>query len=285
MGIIASSALTGRILLLGYERFAFKKAGREKNSIISTFLLFFIATILLLPILFFYSFDLIVLLYALPSAAIYTAAFLIYIYVLSNYEVSLIVPFYNFNVFFLLILSIIFLGENFNFLKLIGICLLFFGTIFLNKEARFLDSLKAVYYNRGCQLMILVSMLMAVGRVIDTYLVKSFNPGEYSIALYLWISFDIFIVLVMTKNVKSIIPTFKARYKEFLIGSGTNAFSYLFLLIALTEMEVSLAEPLSMLSIILSIIFSYIFFKEKIRDRLIGGAIMSFGAILLLIQI
>ncbi len=285
MGIIASSALTGRILLLGYERVAFKKAGREKNSMISTFLLFFIPTILLLPILFFYSWDSIVLLFAFPSAVIYSAAFLIYIYVLSNYEVSLIVPFYNFNVFFLLILSIIFLEETFNFLKLIGIILLFLGTTFLNKEARLLDSIKAVYKNRGCQLMILVSMLMAIGRVIDTFLVRTFNPGEYSVALYLLISFDIFIMILFTKNVKDIIPTLKSRPKEFLIGSGTNAFSYLFLLIALTELELTIAEPLSMLSVIITIILSYIFFKENIRDRLIGGIIMSIGAILLIIQL
>ena len=285
MGIIAGSALTGRILLLGYERIAFKKAGKEKSSMISTFLLFFIPTFLLLPILFFYSWNFMVLLFAFPSAAIYTAAFLIYIYVLSNYEVSLIVPFYNFNVFFLLILSIIFLGETFNFLKLIGIILLFLGTSFLNKEERLLDSIKAVYKNKGCQLMILVSMLMAVGRVIDTFLVRSFNPGEYSIALYFLISFDIFIIILFTKKVKDIIPTFKSRPKEFLIGSGTNAFTYLFLLIALTEMELTIAEPLSMLSVIITIIFSYIFFKEKIKDRLIGGIIMSIGAVLLIIQL
>ncbi|QEE16667.1 EamA family transporter [Promethearchaeum syntrophicum] len=285
MGIIASSALTGRILLLGYERIAFKKAGKEKNSIISTFLLFFIATIILLPILFFYSWDSSVLLYAFPSAAIYTAAFLIYIYVLSNYEVSLIVPFYNFNVFFLLILSIIFLEETFNLLKVIGIFMLFLGTIFLNKESRLIDSLKAVYTNKGCQLMMLVSILMAIGRVMDTYLVESFNSGEYSIALYFLISFDIFIILLFTKKVKHIIPTLKSRPKEFLIGSATNAFTYLFLLISLTEMELTFAEPLSMLSVIISIIFSYIFFKEKIRERLIGGIIMSIGAILLIIQL
>jgi len=285
MGIIAGSALTGRILLLGYERIAFKKAGREKNSMVSTFLLFFIPTFLLLPILFYYSWDFIVILYAFPSSVIYTAAFLIYIYVLSNYEVSLIVPFYNFNVFFLLILSILFLEDTFNTLKIIGIFMLFLGTTFLNKEARLLDSLKAVYDNRGCQLMIIVSMLMAVGRVIDTFLIRTFNPGEYSIALYFLISLDIFIIILFTKKVKDIIPTFKSRYKEFLIGSGTNAFSYLFLLIALTEMELSIAEPLSMLSIILSIIFSYLFFKEKIKDRLIGGIIMSIGAVLLIIQL
>ena len=285
MGIIAVSALTGRILLLGYERIAFKKAGKEKNSMISTFLLFFIATIILLPILFFYSWDSNVLLYAFPSAAIYTAAFLIYIYVLSNYEVSLVVPFYNFNVFFLLILSIIFLEETFNSLKFLGILMLFLGTIFLSKESRFFDSLKAVYKNRGCQLMMLVSILMAIGRVLDTNLVKSFNSGEYAFSLYLLISFDIFIILLLTKKVKNIIPTFKSRPKEFLIGSATNAFTYLFLLIALIEMELTFAEPLSMLSVIISIIFSYIFFKEKIRDRLIGGIIMSIGAILLIIQL
>ncbi|MHA1561053.1 MAG: EamA family transporter, partial [Promethearchaeota archaeon] len=251
MGIIAGSALTGRILLLGYERIAFKKAGKEKNSMISTFLLFFIPTFLLLPILFYYSWDFMVLPYAFPSSAIYTAAFLIYIYVLSNFEVSLIVPFYNFNVFFLLILSIIFLGETFNYLKIIGIFMLFLGTTFLNRESKLIDSLKAVYKNRGCQLMMVVSILMAIGRVMDTYLVKTFNPGEYSIALYLLISFDIFIIILLTKKVKDIIPTFKSRTKEFLIGSGTNAFSYLFLLIALTEMELTIAEPLSMLSVII----------------------------------
>ncbi|MHA1646641.1 MAG: DMT family transporter [Promethearchaeota archaeon] len=282
---IAALAMTGRIILLGFERIVFKQAGEKKNSLIATFWLFSLAAVLQLPLLFFFPFHAKDFLNATISAAIYTVTFSIYVYVLSNYEVSLVTPFYNFNVFFLLILSVIFLHESFSWLKLLGIALLFYGTTFLNKKHTFLESIKAVYKNRGCILMIIASFLMAIGRIIDRSMIKETPPAIYSFALYAWMGIYLGIWLLIHKQGEETIQVFKERPKSFLLGGAINAYSYLLLLIAFLEIEVSVAEPLSMLSVLLTIILSGLIFKEKIKDRLIGGAVMVLGAILLVLLI
>lgn len=283
--VIAIFAMIGRIILLGFERILFKKAGKDQNSLVSTFWLFGLAAVFQIPLLFIYPFTFQDFLNAAPSAAIYTITFSIYVYVLSNYEVSLVTPFYNFNVFFLLLLSVIFLDETFTIFKIVGIFLLFFGTLFLNQEESILKSFKSVYKNRGCQLMIVVSLLMAIGRVLDRNKIEETSPPIYSFALYFLTGLYIGVILLVQRKGKLIIESFKSQPKEFLAGGAANAYSYLFLLIAFTEMEVSVAEPLSMLSVILSIILSYFFFREKIKNRLVGALIMFSGAILLVLGV
>ena len=201
--IVAVFALIFRILLLSYERIAFKQSSEEKSSLISTFLLFSLAAVFLTPLLFFVSWTLADFTYAIISSIIYTATFSLYIYVLANYEVSLVSPFYNFNVFFLLMLSVIFLGESFSGFKLLGTLLLFYGTGYLSKNnegTSFFQSLKVVYKNRGCQLMMLMSLLMAVARIFDRININYCDPAFYSFALYFLISFYLGLIIIATKK-------------------------------------------------------------------------------------
>lgn len=282
---IAIIALILRIFILGYERIVFKQAGENQNTIIATFWLFFLAAVFQIPLLFFFSWTGMDILKAAPSAFIYTITFSLYVYALSHFEVSLITPFYNFNVFFLLVLSIIFLDEQFYWFKLGGIFLLFYGTTYLNKQNNLWESFKAVYKNRGCQLMIISSLLMAVGRVVDRTMIETTPPAIYSFALYFLMGVYLFLYLLLRKRVKETWHVFRERSKPFLLGGITNAYSYLFLLIAFLEIEVTVAEPISMLSVIVSILLSSLVFKEQIKQRLVGGVFMVLGAILLLIRI
>ncbi len=82
--------MTGRIFLLGYERIIFKQAGNDNNSLITTFWLFSISTIFLSPLLLFYSWNLHEIMWGAVSTIVYILSFSIYVYVLSNNEVSLV---------------------------------------------------------------------------------------------------------------------------------------------------------------------------------------------------
>lgn len=282
---IAILALTGRILILGYERIVFKQAGEEKDTIISTFWLFFLAAVLQIPLLFFFPATWLDYARAAPSAFIYTVTFSIYVYSLSNYDISLITPFYNFNVFFLLILSIIFLDEEFYWFKLGGIFLLFYGTTYLNKQQNIWESIKAVYSNRGCQLMIICSLLMAIGRIIDRQMINTTPAPVYSFSLYFFMGIYLILYLTIRRQLPETWQTLTSRKKYFIIGGLTNAYSYLLMLVAFLFIEVSVAEPISMLSVIVTIFLSALVFKEDIKHRLIGALIMVIGAGLLLIRI
>lgn len=78
-----------RIVLLGYEKIIIKK-----------------------PINYSFAF------YSSISSFIYSFAFVLYVKSLSIANASLVGPLYNFNVFFLLILTFIFLGEKITYLKI-----------------------------------------------------------------------------------------------------------------------------------------------------------------------
>ncbi|MGC9342611.1 MAG: EamA family transporter, partial [Bacteroidales bacterium] len=125
--IWAYLALAGRILMLGYERIVVKQLGQDSDSVGAAFLFFSIATLFLAPVLFFIDMpaDWSFLKWVFLAAAIYSNTFVLYVRSLSLGEASLVGPLYNFNIFFLLILTSIFLGEEITWLKVGGIFLLF----------------------------------------------------------------------------------------------------------------------------------------------------------------
>jgi transporter family protein len=70
----------------------------------------------------------------------------------------------------------------------------------------------------------------------------------------------------------------KAKPVPSSIAAFINAYSYLFLVIAFTKIDVSVAEPASMLSMIITVILAHFVFGEKILDRIVGVIIMIVGA-------
>ncbi len=280
--------MIGRVALLGYERIEFKKAGENQDPLVSTFLLFAIAGVMLLPVLIFASFEGVEgLVYATISGTVYSVAFVLYVYVLANYEASLVSPLYNFNVFFLFILSMIFLGENFFWFKLAGIFLLFVGTSLLDIKHSLKESIVAVFTNRGCLLMIIVSLLIAIGRVIDGLFVKTTtDPFLYAVIQYWVISLYLFIAILVSKKIRIIKTAIIAHYKHFLLGSFANAYSYILLLVSISifGLELSIAEPLSMLSLLVTLGLSAWILKEKVKGRWLGAILMVIGGILLVIK-
>jgi transporter family protein len=281
--IWAYLALLGRVLMLGYERIVVKQLGTNSDSVGAAFLFFSLATIFLLPTLFFVPLpeDWGFMLWVILAAAIYSNTFVLYVRSLSLGEASLVGPLYNFNVFFLLILTSVFLKESFTILKFAGIFLLFYGTSFLNRQTNPVKSLKALFSDRACQLMILCSFLMAFGRTIDGYAVQTVSPIFYSFALYFMISLFLLSYILLKRRWKFTVELLKSKPVPSSVAAFINAYSYLLLVIAFTRIDVSIAEPASMLSMIVTVILAHFIFREKIKDRIVGVIIMIMGAWLL----
>ncbi len=281
--IWAYLALLGRILLLGYERIIVKQLGTDSDSVGAAFLFFSIATVFLVPVLFFtrYPSDWSFLLWVLLASIIYSNTFVIYVRSLTMGEASLVGPLYNFNIFFLLILTSIFLDEKITWLKFSGIALLFYGTSFLNRQSNPLKSIRYLFKDRASQLMILCSFLMAFGRTIDGYAVQSVSPLFYSFCLYAGISLFLGIYLSLRRRWSYTIDLLKKKPGPASIAAFINAYSYLMLVIAFTRIDVSIAEPASMLSMIVTVVLAHYIFGEKIRERLVAVIIMIAGAWLL----
>ena len=281
---LAYLALLGRIMLVGYERIVVKQLGQRANSEGAAFLFFAVATLFLLPFLLFvdlpssYGFLGLVVL----ASSIYAIAFVLYVKSLSLGEASLVGPLYNFNILFLLILTAILLGERVTVLKIAGILLLFFGASLLNRTRNLLRSLGALFRDRACRLMILCSLLMAIGRTIDGFVVQDVPPMLYAFFVYSGISLFLLIYLLLTKRTGEMLSLLRNRPGIAAAAGAVNAYAYVLLLYAFTQIDVSAAEPASMLSMIATVILARLIFKEEIGRRLAAVIIMIAGAWLLL---
>jgi transporter family protein len=68
-------------------------------------------------------------------------------------------------------------------------------------------------------------------------------------------------------------------------SGAINAFSYLFLLYAMQWVELSVIEPLTQSSTLLTLVLSAIIFKETIKEKLPGVVLILIGSYLLITQI
>ena len=276
-------ALVGRIVLTGYEKIIFKQVGENAGSEEAVFLIFSTGTVFLTPFVFTvqppesYGF----LWISLLAGLVYTVQTVFYVKSLSTGAASLVAPVYYFGLFFLLFLTTVFLDESLDILKIFGIMLLIYGMSFLNRKQHILLSLKALAVDRACQFMMLSSLLVAVGRTIDGFMVRTVHPIIYTFSLCIATLIFLFIHLLFTRRLAEARKLFRQRWKIGSTAGAVDCYSYLLLMFAITRIEVSIAEPASMLGLIVTVVLAYFILKEKIRERLIGVVIMIAGAWLL----
>lgn len=282
---LAYLALAGRIVLTGYEKIIFKQVGENSGSVEAVFLIFSTGTVFLVPFLFTvqppesYGF----LWISLLAGLVYTVQTVFYVKSLSTGEASLVAPVYYFGLFLLLVLTTVFLDESLDLLKIFGIVLLIYGMSFLNRKQRILQSLKAVVTNRACQFMMFSSLLVAVGRTIDGFMVRTVHPIIYTFSLCIATLIFLFIHLLLTRRLAEAGKLFRQKWKIGATAGAVDCYSYLLLMFAITRIEVSIAEPASMLGLIVTVVLAYFILKERVRNRLIGVVIMIAGTGLLFI--
>ncbi|MBN2290270.1 MAG: DMT family transporter [Candidatus Glassbacteria bacterium] len=280
---LAYTALLVRVLLLGYERIVFKQLGKNSGSEESVFLIFSAGTLFLLP--FAVSAPLPAnygyLWLAALNGLIYTVQTVFYVKSLSSGEASLVGPLYNFNVFFLLVLTTVFLNESLTLYKVAGLVLLVYGASFLNRQRNLLLSLHALLKDRACRYMIFSSALVAVARTIDGFAIRNVHPLTYTFTLCIATMVFLFTHLLLTRRLGSALALFQRKTGTSIIAGAVDCYSYLALMFAITSIEVSIAEPASMLGMIVTVVLAHFIFREKIAGRLVGVVIMVLGAWLL----
>lgn len=287
-GALPALALAARIILLGFERIVVKRLGANVDPFAPTFLFFALGAVLLLP---FVPWDLPAeqwkaMTVSFGSGIFYAAAFTCYVHSLSMGEASLVSPLYNANVLFLAVLAFLFLGEPLTLPKLGGLALLVYGASQLNPQGSFLKSVKAILTDSACRFMVLASLLIACGRVADAHVVSAArlntDPVAYCFVLYSVIALYVLIALLVRKRTGDIVTLMTKRPVAATIAGGINGYSYLFLLVAMTRIDVSIAEPASMLSVLVTLVLARRAFGEQIGKRLVAAVIMLAGAWLLM---
>jgi transporter family protein len=279
--------LAVRITLLGFERIFLKLLGKdsiEDKSLAITTVFFGFGALSLLPFAILHIRITEMLIFPIVSSIFYSFAFWMYTASLKEGDISLVTPLYNFNLIFLLLFSTLFLGEEITQMKIIGVGSIFFGLFFLQKGSSFQDSLKQVITDKPAQLMISASLLMAIGRIIDSFASTDYFKDEvYSFLIYIFITFILFGILIFKGQTRDPILVIKRNPVISIVSGLTNAFSYLCLIISFNYLDVSLVEPISALNVFLAMILARIIFKEDIKQRLIAASLIVLGVFFLFI--
>ncbi|HCL98840.1 MAG TPA: GRP family sugar transporter [Fervidobacterium sp.] len=269
-----------RILLLGYERIAGNKISKDSSTFVSTWGFFFFSFLVFAP--FFHTMTVELLVKSLISGIIYSFSFSLYMYALGHEDASVIAPLYNLNAVFLVLMSVIFLGEPFSWRRILGAVLMVYAVSFLKKGDNIAISYGNLLRSKGAIAMIVSSVLMAIGRIVDRKMTIDGSPMGYSVSVYLVISVFIFVYgLIIGNKPRDYAALVKSKFVYLILGGICNAYSYVALLEAFNYYGVSVAEPLSMLSVFVTMFFAKVFLKEHIGLRVVSAILLCVGAILI----
>jgi len=122
--------------------------------------------------------------------------------------------------------------------------------------------------------MLAASLFIAIGRIMDGFVVKNVNPMFYSFFTMLGMALFLLLALILRKKVHLAKKLLVERSKLAIISGAVNAYSYMCLLFAFTAIEISIAEPASILGTVITLFLAEREFKENLKERLLGVAIM-----------
>jgi transporter family protein len=159
-----------------------------------------------------------------------------------------------------------------------------YGVSYLKRSNNLLFSYLNIFKSKGALAMIFSSLLMAFGRTVDGMLTKQKNLDQlgYSIGVYFVMSVNFFLAsLIKEKGLRKHRKIVENRWLLLIFGGICNAYAYVALLKAFKYIDISIAEPLSMISVFVSILFAYLIFKEKVKLRIIGTIFLVLGTFIL----
>ena len=273
-----------RILLLGSERIFLSKLGKYDSVVVSA--IFFLTTsILLIPgMILIPNLLTIGIWFSFISAFSYAIGFYAYVKALSIEDASLIAPLYNSSLLWLFILSVLFLDDVISIFRIIGALLIFFGFFFLY-SGKLNQKLQKLKESKGSLIMIFGSLFIALGRTIDSYAFEKYpqtNEVLYAISMNFFVGLYLFIlVILLNKDFNILKSIFKNEKRNLIFGSLANGWAYLFLLLALLGLEITIVEPASLLSIFVTAFLAKTFLQEEVKERIPGTIIIVIGSIFL----
>jgi len=219
-------------------------------------------------------------------------ALLLYVKAIKISPLSLTIPFLAFTPAFLVVTAYLVLGEKPDWSGFIGIFLVTLGAYLLNiSEWRngWLEPLKSLRREKGSFFMVIVAFIYSITTTLGKKAVLHSSPIGFAIIYTFLLSLILYAMVwirsgqgfPLRKGVLKYAPTLSRNGLFWLIGlfyASMLACQYY----AYTLTQASYVIAVKRLSLIISIMYGGIFFKEiHIRERLLGGAVMVMGVILI----
>ncbi len=186
-------------------------------------------------------------------------------------------------VFFIPIWGVLFFNESISSSAMFGISLVFIGLIFIsvipiiNKDLLITRNLIV-----GIILSVLVGLNISFYTIVDKKAVSSINPFIYPILITVGGSLGAIMFTGSKNKILDLKFQFQNNYKTVIIGSTIMYLAYSVMLYALNISKMSYAATTRELTIMVGIIWSYFFLKEKINlTRFLAILVIFSGAIII----
>lgn len=179
-----------------------------------------------------------------------------------------------------MILAMIFLGESITVLKIISIILIGVGTYLMiekKDDDRQAKDNKWLIYAFGSA--IFASLTSILGKVGIENVESNLGTAIRTVVVLIMA----WIVVFVTKKQKEVKNIDKKSWKFLLLSGLTTGLSWLCYYKALQNGPASIVVPIDKLSILITIAFSYVILKEKLKRKSIIGLILIVAGTLLLL--
>ena len=186
-------------------------------------------------------------------------------------------------VFFIPLWGVLFLGETISSSAIVGILMVFLGLIFISVIPILSNKLRV---NRnlvvGIFLSILVGLNISFYTIVDKQAVSSVHPFVYPILITIGGSMGAILFTGSKSKINDLKIEFRKNYSSVLLGSSIMYLAYSVMLYALNISRMSYAGTARELTIIVGMIWSYFFLKEKITKlRIFSVIVIFFGAVII----
>lgn len=220
------------------------------------------------------------LLFLILSGVSTGASWLCYFKSLQIGDVNKVAPIDKSSTILTMVLAFIFLDENISLIKIVCIILIGVGTYLMiekKEEKKDIKGNKYLLYAFGSA--IFASLTSILGKVGIENIESNLGTAIRTIVVL----FMAWIVVFATKK-QNQVKNINKKSLLFIFTSGiTTGASWLFYYAALQEGQASIVVPIDKLSILVTILFSYFVFKEKLNKKsLLGLILIVMGTLLLL---
>ena len=282
MPMLAWWLLGLRVLFLGLERPLGKRVVTGYPVQVGALVFFGLAAILHLPPLLFLfilyppaNFTFLPL--SIANAALSTVAFFFYMRALRDGEVSVVTPLYSVSVLFVFFGPILFQYELFSWAKLAGALLIFAGAFWLKPGTNPLASIMNLARDRAARDMVVTAAILSVSRLLDNY-AADVNPYYYALFSSLFLGVTFLSVNAAMGTLPQAAALYRSRRGIAWVNGLVNGYAYFTLIVVLgMGLELSTAEPVSSISMLIAVFLGYVMFRERIQARVFASMLMIAG--------
>jgi uncharacterized membrane protein len=141
---------------------------------------------------------------------------------------------------------------------------------------RFIEPLKAIYREKGSILMVIVAFIYSITSSLGKMAIENSSPIFFGSFYFILVTL-LFTPIAVAKNRHSITITKKDITPLSSIGI-THSMMIIFHMLALSLTKVAYMISVKRMSLLFSILYGYLLFREeRITERAIGGIIMFMG--------